>query len=427
MKSVASQTQAAFALLLEQRSSFFSAQKNAPKADTPKQESRKLTRAQKTRLLIDAAEAGDIQAAEDALALGASINSVGARDTTPLGAAFDAGQEAMLRFLLDRGAKPTEKTWRYCHWSDRPETAKNRYLCAKILSEHGFRAPKDLATTLLGFNSNGNATLLALAETGEISLSGEQGAAMAFHMIERGLPSDMAEQAKKFITPGPWQQRLSFSESHRYSSGTADTLLHSALSSDRVDLLLFLFDCGYLEGVATAQWKCSMGPGSALSLVSRAVHLGAGRITQTLARVPAFSEQFSSVSEEEAEHMLSGRHNHEAWRGFWEGGGNPLLKNKAGDTLLHRLADISGGAPLPFAEDLIRRAPGIEDLKNKKGQTVWDVAKEHETSGRNYRVERHAAFVERLRVSIDQIRIRKQIGPHSAKRSKKTARTRRSL
>lgn len=428
VKSVAADTRAAFSSLLEQRAAFFS-QKIADKetAETPANPNRKLTRAQKTRMICDAACVGDIETAKAAIEMGASPNAIGARDRTAVDRAFISGHDAMLAFLLDSGGRPTESTWDAARWAGKPDDSAAPYRCVKLLCDRGHKAPKALIDTMSEFHHNhGSAALLALAESGQAALTGEQGVALAYHILKDRLDPSLAEKSRRFISPGPWQQRLSFSDTYL---GKSDTLLADALRSDRVDLFLFLLDTGYLEGVAKAQWKCDL-TGTPLSLVSHAIRNGSGRIAQTLARVPAFSSQFKNISQAEADHMLfanlpahhRGKPSHEAWRGFWEGGGDPYVKTSHGDTLLHVLAGIPGGGSLSLAQDLLRRAPGIEDVRNDLGKTVWDIAGE-QMAQPHYRSSAFKSFIEKLRVSLDEIRIRKEIGP-GAKKHKASSRRR---
>lgn len=272
----------------------------------------------------------------------------------------------------------------------------------------------------------GKSDLLALADAGKIKLSAEESVFMSFEMIRLAYPKDMIDRAKSGIASGAWQQKTSFSNSRALSK---DNLLSSALDSDRVDLFLFLIESGYLEGVAKSGWKTTIDQLKPLSIVAHAAHCGAGRIVQTLARVPSLASHFTSLSQEEKDWILapSKSASHEVWRGLWEGGVDPFISDSNGQTLLHHVvADKDRVAKIPLIQDLLRRAPGIEESKTNQGETIWEVAeaavKRLISTHGSYYVTDQQASLEKLRTTIDESRIRRNISDRRPRKKKSFSR-----
>ena len=392
--SVAALAKSAFFELLKNKSSIFNRNSDSKAAALAKtvQPEEKLSKRQINKRLFDAAATANLADAEKWLSMGADINFPGIRGMTPLAVAISNLDAKTAEFLLAKGADPSARLPEDQHilfaarWRANGDAADTFSDIVKIVFDNKKGLPRKDDVTL--FEQWGNMAVLSeLIDRGFDVEPVSMLKAAARDAIGGG-----SERAARLLDKIPnisealasLDSELSERAARKDYVSVANPLLFDVLVADEVPAAILFIEKGLAAGLARDKWMVSRetyagrrAVGTRLDqlfvenrpvpFLAVAAALGASRICHTLGRVAPLAEDLRKASTQTLKGLyLSNEFSGETIVAVMESGFDLSTPDSDGNNFLHHA--FARGVGRGVIETVLRRNPGIESKKNKKGQ-----------------------------------------------------------
>lgn len=418
----------AFLELLKTKGSLFnrnSDHKTAKEAQSLKPEER-LTKRQVNKRLYDAAEAGDTNDIDKWVAKGAELEFKGIGELTPLGAAISKGQTLAVEHLLKIGASPAARldgNTRHIIGVMRHNFEGDAIEPARPIVDLIFNHPKNVFERKdpSDFESWGNSVILCKAKAAGVAISEESFLLSAIReACHHGSNERAAEAIANVSDPvKTLAKTTAASRASGKNSYSANPVIYDAIRGDNVKALIFLMENRLAEPLADNKWRvfredlkgtyqerdaAEYGK-EGMPYLAHAAIFGASRVCHTIGRVKSLAKDLDDLTTTQLGALYSSRNfGSETVAALIESGLDLCRQDNKGDTFLHvALSRMIGRG---IVETIIRKFPGIENIRNNLGDTpLQTLAK----ATSNYRRPNASKDVDELESFIANVRLKKEI------------------